>query len=325
VKLKRLQKVTAPAVYKGEYLMSKRLGRIPIYLEIAQSLKEQILNGDYAPGDLLPSERILCEMMSVERATVRRSLDVLVQQGFITKIAGLGTRVLQQHQSELNSNCSANNIAFILPSDTIDKITQPFIANIFSFLEQECKRKNYNLIYATIHDNEDISDILTDLNVSGIIFLSYIQDIAIRQIKSSGIPSVLISNILPDVTSIVVDNIGGSKKAVEHLAGLGHRKIAFITGLDHYLNSIERLEGYKAAMSSLGIPIDENLIEHGDWSFESGSKAMENLLKSSCRPTAVFAANDMMALGAIRAIQQYGLCVPSDISVIGFDNLDQSA
>jgi len=136
---------------------------------------------------------------------------------------------------------------------------------------------------------------------------------------------VLISKQVPGFTSILMDNIGGSCEAVEYLIGLGHKNIAFINGPDDYLNSKERLEGFKKALHKYRIELDEKNIMEADWTFEGGYAAMKNLLETSRKNTAVFASNDMMALGAMKAIQEAGLVVPDDISVVGFDNIEQCA
>ena len=113
----------------------------------------------------------------------------------------------------------------------------------------------------------------------------------------------------------------GGYLATRHLIELGHRQIAIITGPHDKQPALERLAGYQQALQEAGLPIDQGLIGHGDFDCEGGYQAMRRLMQSPTRPTAVFACNDLMAMGAIRALQEQGLSVPNDISVIGYDNI----
>jgi LacI family transcriptional regulator, repressor for deo operon, udp, cdd, tsx, nupC, and nupG len=122
--------------------------------------------------------------------------------------------------------------------------------------------------------------------------------------------------------AIAVDHAGGAQEAVRHLVNLGHKRIAHIAGLDHVLSARLRLAGYREALKQARVPFDEALIHRGDFTFGSGHKAMQALMRQRPRPTAVFCANDEMAVGAIRAVTASGLKVPHDLSVVGFDDQD---
>jgi len=116
------------------------------------------------------------------------------------------------------------------------------------------------------------------------------------------------------------DHTAGAEEATLYLAGLGHRRIAHIKGSAASGMTQHRLEGYLAALQKCGLAAAPGLIVDGDFTLESGEAAMETLLTLEERPTAVFAANDQMALGAIRTLRRAGLRVPEDMSVIGFDD-----
>jgi LacI family transcriptional regulator len=111
--------------------------------------------------------------------------------------------------------------------------------------------------------------------------------------------------------------------ATEHLLSLGHRRIGFIAGPTRLLCSRARLDGYRAALEGAGIPVDDALIVPGDFYHASGSTGASALLDLRKPPTAVFAASDQMALGAIEALRRRGLRVPEDMSVVGFDDLPE--
>ncbi|MRS03678.1 LacI family transcriptional regulator [bacterium] len=120
------------------------------------------------------------------------------------------------------------------------------------------------------------------------------------------------------------DDIFGAGIAIEHLVNLGHRAIAFINGPQSWHSAKERLEGYKVSLKKHEINFIQDWVTHRDWEIEGGYKGAQELLQLSNRPTAIFAANDLMALGAIYAIQDAGLRVPQDIAIVGYDNREFS-
>ncbi|MDQ5811949.1 MAG: substrate-binding domain-containing protein, partial [Actinomycetota bacterium] len=110
-----------------------------------------------------------------------------------------------------------------------------------------------------------------------------------------------------------------SRTAVEHLIGRGHTRIGMIAGQSGPRQA--RVRGYRAALAAHGLPLDESLIRDGDFSEDGGYRAMQSLLDRPHPPTAVFAANDVMAMGALVSIREAGLEVPEDIAVVGFDDI----
>lgn len=124
---------------------------------------------------------------------------------------------------------------------------------------------------------------------------------------------------------VISDNARGAALAVEHLHELGHERIATITGPTETRVGMDRFVGYREALERLGLPYREDYVRDGDFYFESGTVAMQELLSLPQPPTALFAASDLMAAGAIRAVQQAGLSVPADIAVVGFDDIQLAA
>jgi LacI family transcriptional regulator len=127
-----------------------------------------------------------------------------------------------------------------------------------------------------------------------------------------------------DVPTVGATNWAGGRAATEHLATLGHRRIGVIAGPKHLLCSRARLDGYRAALDEAGLPVDESLIEQGDFMHETGFAAASRLLGLPDRPTAIFAGNDTMALGVFEAARRRGLRIPEDLSVVGFDDLPEA-
>jgi LacI family repressor for deo operon, udp, cdd, tsx, nupC, and nupG len=123
-----------------------------------------------------------------------------------------------------------------------------------------------------------------------------------------------------DLPTVGVAHGAGAEEAVRYLIGLGHKRIAHIAGLEHVATSRARTAGYRKALKSARLPFDESLVQRGDFTILSGQKAMNVLLQEKQLPSAVFAANDEMAIGAIQALKSAGLKVPEDVSVVGFDD-----
>ncbi|HEY71755.1 MAG TPA: substrate-binding domain-containing protein, partial [Thermoflexia bacterium] len=123
------------------------------------------------------------------------------------------------------------------------------------------------------------------------------------------------------VDSVLTDNAQGGRLATHHLIELGHRRIGCITGPSDVTPSADRVTGYRQALEEGSIPVDEALIIKGGFQYESGYRAARQLLAMDDAPTAIFACNDLMAVGAIRAALELGRQVPADLSIVGFDDV----
>jgi LacI family transcriptional regulator len=150
---------------------------------------------------------------------------------------------------------------------------------------------------------------------------------ALRALARTGYPFVVVDPLEPldeGVPSVSATNALGGRAATEHLLALGHRRIAAITGVPEWLATVERLNGYRAALASASVVPDPALVLESDWALEGGETAAAHLLDLPDPPTAVFAFNDNMAIGALRAARARGLRVPADFSVVGFDDSVQA-
>ncbi|WP_433499444.1 LacI family DNA-binding transcriptional regulator [Sphaerimonospora sp. CA-214678] len=127
------------------------------------------------------------------------------------------------------------------------------------------------------------------------------------------------------VPSVTADNLTGATTVIEHLLGLGHRRIGFIAGRSSLAAAWSREEGYRRALAEAGLPVDPALIGRGDFNPESAVPLAHELLERADRPTAIFAASDGMALKVLEAARKLGLGVPDDLSVVGFDNIPEAA
>ena len=157
-----------------------------------------------------------------------------------------------------------------------------------------------------------------------IAVFSDLSETAREQLKTRGIPLVVVDPTgepLHDTPSIGATNWNGGLTATRHLLGLGHRRIGVIAGPADILCSRARLDGYRAAMDAAGVPIDPALISHGRFHVEEGIEKGRALLALPDPPTAIFAGNDLQALGVYQAAREARLHIPEDLSVVGFDDL----
>lgn len=164
---------------------------------------------------------------------------------------------------------------------------------------------------------------LNTTNVGGVIFADIIDNKKqIEAVLEEGIPCIVINNMVEDldVNYVAIDNEKGGKLATEYLAGLGHKKIATITGSLTTQAGLQRFEGFKDVLKRKNIPLRDEYVYKGDYSRRAARIAVEQFLALKNPPTAIFAASDDMALEAIAAILEKGLKVPGDISIIGFDD-----
>lgn len=146
-----------------------------------------------------------------------------------------------------------------------------------------------------------------------------------EQLRARGIPFAVIDpsgDPSPDLPSVGSANWSGGLTATRHLLELGHRRIAMITGPEDVMCALARLDGFRSAMASRGVPVREDWIRTGDFDTAGGRAAAADLFASDDRPTAVFAGNDLMALGVIEVAAEHGLRVPQDVSVVGYDDRD---
>lgn len=194
---------------------------------------------------------------------------------------------------------------------------------------QRCRQTGYRVfpepLDVTAPDQDELlKQILRGLRVDGLIVVPPLSDNprTLAVIDRSGIPYVRISPQSDSFRSAFVkmDDEQAAFEMVMYLAGLGHRRIAFIGGHPEHAGSSLRLAGYRRALRQLGIPLDETFVQPGMFTFQSGFEAAERLLAHTPRPTAIFGANDETALGALAQVHRQNLHVPQDISIVGFDD-----
>jgi len=162
------------------------------------------------------------------------------------------------------------------------------------------------------------------VNLMVIINVDYTRDITkdIQDLKNGNIYFSIITKHpgREKVNTVCVDNYEGVKLALEHFISLGHRRIGFVSGNANSADGPERLEAFKALSKKLSLDHEEGLIAYGEFDIESAEREVHKLLNLEKKPTAIFAASDYMAMGAMRAIKLKGLSIPKDIALVGFDD-----
>ena len=304
-----------------------------LYEIVYDTLKTQILSGAFQEGDLLPSEREIGEQHNVDRTTVRKALKMLVDDQLVVKQAGIGTKVCRggksaQHKGQEGSsvrNSLNGNIGFFLPPSVhrTDRISQPFYSTLFYHTERECSAHGYNCLYSTLDEHDDFSIVLQRQHFNGIIFVTNTADKFIQMSIDANIPCVLVNEYNPKLLSYLPDNINGMIQICDYLIELGHRKFALITGINTYLTSQERMIGCNYSFSKN--QIDSPYIASCDWEPDTAYRIAKELLSTADpMPTAIIGFNDNIAIGCLRAASELGLRVPEDISIVGFDDIEQS-
>jgi len=193
----------------------------------------------------------------------------------------------------------------------------------------ELRRHNYRVLLSTMDtdpDGEpDFVHMLNDQRVDGVLLVHdsvQIDHDPLVRLMDVDLPIVTTGYRLPhsSLRVVDVDNVDGAMQIMRHLFALGHRRIATITGSLRYKAATDRTEGYRLAHIEASMPLDSGLMCEGGWTMDTGYQCMQNLLARGLEFSAVFAQNDEMAIGAIRALREAGLRVPQDISVAGFDD-----
>lgn len=214
----------------------------------------------------------------------------------------------------------------------IPDITDMFYASIIRGVENAANELNYTLNLCTTHGlaerERKAVEMFTSRRVDGAILMTYSLDAHfLHDLAAQGVTFVTIDNPAPDTPfySVVVDNEKTGYMATKYLLDLGHRRIAFIHGIQGSHDSESRFLGYRRALSEYGVAFTKDLTVYGGFDRDQGYKAAGKLLASTAPPTAIFAANDQMALGVLNAAQERGVDVPRRLSVIGVDDIDAAA
>ncbi len=216
-------------------------------------------------------------------------------------------------------------------------ITNPFFSQIIRCIFNFAYKNDYLLMQLDSNESQHIGEdevrALINQRVDGIILIGNIvsERFLVEELQSKNIPVVVIERDYTNFigSTFLVDTVKGGYLATKHLLDFGYKKVGVISGpmekKSFYSSSLGRLEGYRRALNDYGIPFSEQFIQQSDFTFDGGYRAMLKFIESDSMPRAVFAFNDLMALGAMEAVKNYGLCVPQDVAIVGYDDIPEAA
>lgn len=223
-------------------------------------------------------------------------------------------------------------IGFVEHHSPYQSFADAFMAEVLRGLHAVAHHENYHVIFEPSSDDDSARDhcvqLVQERHVDGIVYSGpRFNDMALERLAEANLPVVL-QGYLPGCPfpSVDIDNISSAKLATQHLIALGHTQIAMITnGPLKYTAATNRLEGFRMAMQEAGITINESWIRTGSFTPESGYQAMASILQDQSKPSAVFVASDVVAIGVIEAARRAGLRIPEELALVGFDDIPWAA
>lgn len=211
----------------------------------------------------------------------------------------------------------------------VENITNPFFPELIQNFEEIAVAHGYEILVSS--SNSDPAVLTTcvrrmiERKVEGVAMLTFgEEEPVLNQLSFHDIPMVLAEFRLedPKTSTILLDYVTGIRQAIEHLAGLGHRKIAFLAGPHKIHSALTRENNFRTAMEEAGLPIQKKWILECDHTLKGGMAGFSRLQALASRPTAILCSNDITAIGVLRAAYLQNLRVPTDLSVIGLDDID---
>lgn len=257
--------------------------------------------------------RVINSKPDVDPATREKILSLIAEYGFQPNAFA---KAISQKQN--------NHIGLLIPHKAEYVFSNPFYTEVMRGVSTAVDENGYYLLICYAHE-VNYMDIYKQKRVDGFVLLSpgSFHKHIIEALNVGSVPFVSTARILgeAEMTYVDVDNFAGASMLMEHLVSLGHERIAFI-GKPTLQSSQDRLSAYQTVLEKAGIKYDPELVLVTDTSsVESGHEYTLRLLRSQKPPTAIFLANDVMAIGAINAAHETGLRVPEDISIVGFDDI----
>lgn len=299
----------------------------PMYQQLRQDLLARIRRGEFEPGSVLPSENQLREDYGVSVTTARRAFLELVKEGVVRRKAGVGTIVAPEvRQAQIN---------FV----SIDYVGDSWrhysnvMGEMIGGVSEYAWNHNATLNILGVKDEEAanyLRRLVEDRSTDGVLLrvANDVREEHVDILEQAGVPYVVIKRRIPGrkMNYVNSDDVAGASMATSHLMDLGHRRIGFVCAKPHVTIGHERQSGYEEALAERGFGIDEELIRTEPYfTQQMGYRAVSSLMELPDPPTAVFVASDTMAVGGYEAIQELGLRIPQDVSVVGYDDIALAA
>jgi len=210
----------------------------------------------------------------------------------------------------------------------ISEITNPFFPEIVQVFERIAVQHRYEIMLTSTGNDPQYMETavrrMIERRVEGVAIMTFgMEEGLLEDLKLRKVPLVFVDvgPARPRVSNIRIDYLHGIRQAVQHLAALRHQQIAFISGPRHLKSAEARKQAFVSSMSEIGLEVDRSLIVEGNHTIEGGIAAFGKLLAGVTRPTAVLCSNDMTAMGVMRKAYEEGIQIPSDLSLVGFDDI----
>ena len=271
----------------------------------------------------------IARRLKISQSTVSRAL-----RGDPRVAADTTARVLEAaRQMNYTPNLAARSLITRRTATVgvvVSDITNPFYPQLLEILHNEFALAGYRTILFNERTDasveQHVGDLVKGAAVDGLVYVSATLDTPLPGNGGPDIPAVLVNRYIDsaDVDLVVADNHRGGRLVAEALVELGHRRIALIAGPENTTTSRDRERGFREQLEAAGLPLDETLRRVGQFSHHSGYQWCLDLLAAEPRPTAVFAANDVIAFGALDAARRVGIRVPAELSIVGFDDIDMA-
>jgi LacI family transcriptional regulator len=274
--------------------------------------------------------REIADLAGVSIATVSRVLSESPDVAPRTRQAVLD--VVARHRYERRSSMAERRHRRRLIAVTVPRVQEHYFATILGGISEALDEAGFRLILHSSRTDRPspswLRDRITQDGTDGAILMLPPESLEeLRVLQQTGSHFVVIDpRIALDegIACVAATNADGARTATEYLIALGHRRIGVITGPAAFAATSERLLGVEGALAGAQVLLERTLIAEGDWQIASGIEAARRLLARPHRPTAIFAFNDEMAIGVLRAAGSLGIRVPEDLSVVGFDDLDRA-
>ena len=282
--------------------------------------------------DITPSRTTyaeIAELAGVSKATVSRVMngDTKVHPDRMAAVlAAVEVKGYKLNRAARALSTGRTGLIAVVIDDDVSALADPFWGIVISGISRELMHSELQtLLLVTPLNSTDgpVAHFLARGEVDGAIFIQMHKDNLARKLHKQGLPVVAMGEPGPKAAGIPfadTDNVAGGAMAVNHLFSRGCQTVATITGDIVTSAGQNRLQGYEKAVREQGLEVDKGLIGFADWTFESAKTVMLRLLAKNPDIDGVFAANDLMAIGAIAAIEERGKRVPDDIAVVGFDD-----
>lgn len=301
---------------------------LPIFAQLREQITWLIASGEIKPGEHLPPIRALAAQLGIHMHTVRLAYHHLEEDGFVNTRPGRGTVVLPGYENiwiKRGAEFPSFTIGVTLPS------LNPFYAPYLAGIEAVSRQSAHLPIIVYTHDDPILTrqgiQQLVNKNIDGLIVTAPVIKALPDELKMlSQFPIVYVDAPQMTENSILIDAEGAGYLSTSHLISHGHRQVGMITGPVMLQNIFACFRGYERALRHAGLEVNEALIcEVPEFTVNSGFHGAMKLLDQPSFPRAIFAAADILAIGAMRAVKFHGLRIPQDVAIAGFNNIELSA